>query len=33
MHRLEEKLLKFSNAIRLPDDLTILEIGFNDVNT
>jgi PAS domain S-box-containing protein len=32
MHRLEEKLLKFSNAIRLPDDLTILEIGFNDEN-
>ena len=28
MHRLEEKLLKFSNDIRLPDDLTILEVGF-----
>ena len=23
-----EKLLKFSNDIRLPDDLTILEVGF-----
>jgi PAS domain S-box-containing protein len=28
MHRLEEKLLMFSNEIRLQDDLTILEIGF-----
>jgi sigma-B regulation protein RsbU (phosphoserine phosphatase) len=28
MHRLEEKLLLFSNEIRLQDDLTILEIGF-----
>ena len=28
MHRLEEKLLKYSNEIRLPDDLTVLEIMF-----
>ena len=30
MHRLEERLLLFSNEIRLPDDLTILEIGFRN---
>ena len=33
MHRLEEKLLKFSNEIRLPDDLTILEVGFNPIKS
>jgi PAS domain S-box-containing protein len=30
MHRLVEKLLRYSNEIRLPDDLTILEIIHNN---
>jgi len=29
MDALEEELLRFSNAIRLPDDLTLIEIHFN----
>ena len=29
MHALEERLLKYSNAIRLEDDLTFLEVRFN----
>ena len=28
MHALEEALLKYSNAIRLPDDLTLIDIAF-----
>jgi hypothetical protein len=28
MPALEERLLKFSNAIRMPDDLTIIEARF-----
>jgi hypothetical protein len=28
MAALEERLLKFSNAIRMPDDLTIVEARF-----
>ena len=29
--RLEEELLKYSNSIRLQDDLTILEVGFKQL--
>lgn len=28
MHALEESLLKYSNAIRLPDDLTLIDVAF-----
>ncbi len=32
MPALEERLLKFSNAIRMPDDITIVEARFMDPN-